>query len=74
MNIFKTIKKYYKEINSTPKGSAIFSLAIGLPAVLTDKPATNMPMLYNGFIVAWLVYAAITMAQIQPASYITAEQ
>jgi hypothetical protein len=73
MNIFKTIKQQYQKINSTPKGRAIFSLAIGLPAVLSNKPETHMPMLYNAFIVLWLAYAAITMAEIKPASYITAE-
>jgi hypothetical protein len=74
MNIFKKIKQQYQKINSTSQGRAIFSLAIGLPAVLTDKPSPNMPMLYTAFIASWLIYAAIMMAQIKPASYITAEQ
>jgi hypothetical protein len=74
MKIFKFLQKQYQDITNMPKSMAIFSLIIGLPAVLSSKPATYMPMLYNAYIVAWLIFAAITMAQIKSASYITAEQ
>lgn len=67
----KTIKKLYKDIHSTKKGSALFSIVIGLPAVFMDNGTTMLGM---AFIASWLVYTSLTLGEIEKASFITEQE
>lgn len=69
MNI---IKKLYKDINSTKKGTAMFSAAIGVPTLFMAE--TTESTLGIAFIVSWFVFTAITLCEVEKASFITDEQ